>query len=182
MRSKDLIERLTHGTHTSLVESIVVPEVGIALRDWLKKVPNDKYVLIGGNVVGFYTRPRATMDVDVLFKGNVVPNDVVGFKKIRPHAFQHNDTHVEVETLTAGSINIDPRLVDKVFETAVEINGVYIPSPTGLVALKIVRGFLKDLADVEAVMEKHEIDLSGWNIPVDKLKRAEEALGVVFKI
>lgn len=178
MRAKEIIERMTHGTHLTFVESIVVPEVGAAFNDWVKNAPKGDYVFIGGNVVGYYSKPRATMDVDVLFKGNNTPTEVAGFKLIRPHAFQHNNTHVEVEVLSAGFLGIPTELVQKVFDTAVEINGVHLPSVEGLVALKLMRGSMRDLGDIEAIIEKHNINLINWPVPQDKLQRAEQLLNV----
>lgn len=177
MRSKELIQKLTEGKGLTLTESIVVPEVGAAVNDWVKASPDGQWLLIGGNVVGFYTRPRATMDVDVLFRSEEIPPQVVGFKRTRHHAFQHNDTHVEVEALTPGFINLSPELVRKVFDTATEIHGVSIPSPSGLVALKLVRSSLQDIADIEAIAKNQDVDLSGWPVEWEAVEKAESLTG-----
>lgn len=177
MRAKELIERLTRGDQVTLFESIVVPEVGKALQQWVKSAPkNHDWLLIGGTVVGFYTKPRATMDVDVLFKGETLPQDIVGFKKNRPHAYLHKDTHVEVEALTPDYLKLPIAVVNKVFDTSVEINNVNIPSAEGLVALKLHRQNLQDLADIQAIAMKHKIDLSDWPIDPNLISRAESKI------
>jgi len=177
MRAKELIERLTHGDQVTLLESIVVPEVGKALQQWIKNAPKDRdWLLIGGTVVGFYTKPRATMDVDVLFRGEDIPNDIIGFKKNRAHAFLHKETHVEVETLTPNYLKLPASVVDKVFDTSVNINNVSIPSPEGIVALKLHRQSLQDLADIQAIAMKHSVDLTDWPIDPYLIDRAEKKI------
>lgn len=177
MRARELISRLNSGENLTLLESIAVPEVGKALQQWIKNAPKDRdWILIGGNVVGFYTKPRATMDVDVLFRGEFLPDQVVGFKKNRAHAFTHKDTHVEVEALTPEYLKLPNEVVEKVFQTSVEINGVQIPSPAGLVALKLYRQTLQDLADIQAVVDKQQVDLTDWPVDQVLISRAESRI------
>ena len=54
----------------TLVESILVPELITALRDW--EINAGGGVLIGGIALSFYVPPRATQDLDFLFLSDSV--------------------------------------------------------------------------------------------------------------
>ena len=67
LRFRDYIDKLNivnDGTR-SLMESIAIPEVERALKDWNKI--DHSGILIGGCAIGYYSKPRATTDVDILF-------------------------------------------------------------------------------------------------------------------
>jgi hypothetical protein len=175
MRFKELIEKLNKpndGTRT-LFESIAIPEVEKALKDW--NGSNHSGILIGGCAVGYYTRPRATTDVDILFltKGDI-PSSVNGFKKTRSGAFQHNETHVEIEVVSHESINISTALVQKVFNTAILSNGVKVASPSSLVALKLQRLKGHDIGDIAGLIKTGKVNLSGYPLSKQNLKDFEE--------
>jgi hypothetical protein len=162
-RLKSFIEMLNkqNDGNRSLYESIPVPEVESALKDWAKS--NKDGVLIGGCAVDFYVRPRATMDVDFMFLSkDQIPNEVSGFKRIRDGAFRHIKTHVEIEVVTSGSVNIPQELVSKVYKTAEEHDGVRVASPSGLVALKLKRLKRHDVGDIVDLYSTGKVDLSGW--------------------
>lgn len=171
MRIKELIEKLNRpndGTRT-LFESIVVPEVLAAFNDWKKNVPIDN-VLIGGLALSFYVKPRTTMDVDLLFLSREqIPASAPEFKRTRPSAFQHNQTHVEIEVLSPETINKRPELVKKVFDTANVSDNIKIASPSGLVALKLGRFSYQDMADIEALINAGQVNLDDW--PLTDLER-----------
>lgn len=163
MKLRDLqkMNTMNDGTRT-LFESIAIPEVEQALNDWNKNFQGP-CILIGGAATGYYSRPRATTDIDILFLSkNDIPAQVNGFKRIRPGAFQHNRTHVEIEVIAPDTINISSNLVNKVFETSVESNGVRIASPSGLVALKLQRMARYDEGDIWGLIETGKVDLTGW--------------------
>jgi hypothetical protein len=165
MRLRDLSKMnvINDGSRT-LFESVAIPEVEAALKDWIRAGVTSG-VLIGGIAVGYYARPRGTTDVDVLFmQPEDIPNDINGFKRTRPGAFQHKNTHVEVEVVTPGSINLSPELAQRVFDTAVLSDGVLVASPTGLVALKLQRMKRYDEGDIVALVETGKVDLTGWPI------------------
>lgn len=140
MRMKELVEKwyIVNDGSRSLLESIVVPEVEKATKDWVKSAKPD-FVLIGGIALAYHHIPRMTMDVDTLYlTREQIPDRVDGFKRTRPGAFQHNQTHVEVEVLAGQAINMPQEIVQKVFDTAISVNGVKIASKSGLVALKLL--------------------------------------------
>lgn len=178
MRIKELIERLNTGIGLQLNESILVPEVDMAFKDWVNNVQGD-WMLIGGIVVGYYSKPRTTMDVDVIFQNrSSIPEKVNGFKRTRSLAFQHNKTHVEIEVLCPENINLDESLYDQIYNTSVIENGIRIPSPAGMICLKLSRGSMQDLADIEAILVKHpSTTIKGFLVDPDKVTSAENKLG-----
>lgn len=175
MRIKEIIEKMqkiNDGTR-SLMESIAVPEVQLALKDWIK---NDSTgVLIGGNAMSYHGKPRATMDVDILFLQNAdIPLSVNGFKRTRDGAFQHNETHVEVEVVSSESINISRELADKVFETAMESDGVKVSSPSAIVALKLQRLKNNDIGDIVQMINTGKVDLSDFPLSEKNMEDFKE--------
>ena len=63
-------------------------------------------IVIGGLLMGLYAKPRTTFDIDILFISETnIPDSVIGFKKIRPHSFEHIKTNVEVEVLSPEYLN-----------------------------------------------------------------------------
>lgn len=163
MRIAEVFEKLNkiNDGNRTLIESIAIPEVGSALKDWSKHVDNG--ILIGGCAYSFYGRPRATSDLDFLFLSDTeIPTSVPGFKKIRDHAFRHISTHVEIEVLSSNFLNISQDLVSKVIDTSVTSNGVKVASPSGIVALKLQRLSYQDMSDIENLHKLGNVDLSGW--------------------
>jgi len=157
-------------------------EVELALSDWVRNTNTDEYVLIGGTLVGYYTKPRMTQDVDVLYlSANSIPTNVQGFKHHRDHAFEHKRTGVEIETLDSKFLKIPQSLVEQVFKTSIIKDDVRIASPEGLVALKIHRGLLQDIADIDAIVKIHDIDLTHWILDSQKLESVEQKLGYTIR-
>ena len=166
----DKMNGINDGNRT-LTESILVPEIILALNDWKNNYKND-YVLIGGIALSYYVKPRTTTDIDVLFLTlNDIPKNVIKFKKHRSLAFQHNKTHVEIETITPESINVPISIAQAVFNTAIMNDDIKIASPSGLVALKLFRFNLSDQADIENLIINTTIDLTPFNIPLSLLKK-----------
>ena len=163
MRLKSIIAemyRTNADRSRPLLESVVVPEVTAALKDWIGSA-NVPGVLIGGLALSYYGKPRATMDVDIIYATDEqIPDHIPGFKHIRSHAFQHNKTHVEVEVLSPTHLGIPEGLVKKIIETAETSNGIKIASPSGLIALKLQRGDRRDQADIEQLLKAdHNINI-----------------------
>lgn len=104
------------------------------------------------------------MDIDLIFTG-AVPDSIEGFKKIRPHAFEHISTGVEVGVFSASFLNIKSELIAKVRATAHLSDGLLIASPEGLIVLKLHRWSRQDQADIEAIWKAchlHVNDLEPW--------------------
>ena len=176
MKMRDLhsSNSLNDGTRM-LIESILVPEVAAAFKDWCKVTVDAKCVLIGGVALSHYVKPRSTTDADLLFMSQAeIPDALEGFKRHRPGAFLHKKTHVEIEVLTPASINIPENVAQAIYANARIENGVRIASPAGLVASKLKRFKLQDQADIEALCELGPIDLSPYPIPKDWLEKFEQ--------
>lgn len=153
------------GTRT-LFESILVPEVEKAFKDWKKHASDAKCVLIGGCALGYYIKPRVTTDSDLLFMtANEIPLFVETFKRIRPGAFMHKETNVEIEVLVPESINMPVEIAQAIYDHAKIEDGIRIASPSGLVASKLSRFKLQDQADIQALHELGNIDLSPYPLP-----------------
>jgi len=166
MKLRDLIKcnNVNDGTRT-LFESILVPEVAKAFKDWNSNTKDLKCVLIGGVALSYYVKPRTTTDADVLFLSSEdIPSDVIGFKRHRKGAFQHVDTHVKIEVLTPQSINMTERLAKEIYDNAKVIGGVRVATPSGLIASKLGRFKLQDQADIEELWKLGDIDMSAYNI------------------
>jgi hypothetical protein len=141
----------------------LVPEVQHALAKWIESkidAPATHGVLIGGLAMSFYTRPRATTDVDLLFLSNSdIPGEVAGFKRYRNGAFQEYKTQVDIEVTTPESfVTLPQSLAQEVINTAVFHGGIKVASLCGMIALKLCGAMtpkrkLKDLADVAALVE-----------------------------
>ncbi len=175
MLLRDLLKtnNINDGTR-SLVESILIPEIAKALADW-KHVTKSDAVLVGGLAAAFYAKPRATTDIDLLFLSErEIPDSVPGFKRIRPSAFQHNQTHVEIEILLPRTINLPEHIAKRVFETANTIDGIKIASPSAIVALKLHRLKRYDEGDIISLIETGKVDLTGWELTQDQLNKFEE--------
>lgn len=154
MKIKLLYENSNAGR--TILDSTLHPEIKRALLDLSSSTSSslrdEKPIIIGGLAVSFWSRPRMTMDIDVLV--NSVPNkfDWPGFRKNRPHSMEHKTTGVEVETLTKEYIGLDHDLVQLIRETAVESDGLLVASAEGIIALKTNRWSRQDQADVEALI------------------------------
>ena len=160
----------------SLYESIIYPEVKNALDDW-KNNDDSNCVLIGGVALSYYIKPRPTEDLDLIFLSyKDIPNQVYKFKKSRKHAFKHIKTHVEVELLTPEHLKEDPALFQKVFDTAIESDGIKVASPLSLIALKLGRFNKKDQLDINNLYEyclenDLDTDLTPYNLDKERLDR-----------
>ena len=137
----------------------LVPEVQHALTLW---GGGKNCVLIGGLALSFYTKPRYTQDVDVLFLHDTdIPKEKVGFKRTRPHSFLELETHVEVETLSSSYLSLPSGLAAKVFSTAISHGEWLVASREALIALKLQRASRQDLADIEKILLP-EMTMLGW--------------------
>jgi hypothetical protein len=159
----------------SLFESILVPEVEAAFKDWNKSATDAKCVLIGGIALSFYVKPRMTTDADQLFMSAAdIPATVDGFKRTRPGAFMHKHTHVEIEVLTPSAINMSVELAHAIFDRAQIHDGIRVAEPSGIVAAKLGRFKLRDQADIEELLAHFKIDLDPYPLSAAELARYDQ--------
>jgi hypothetical protein len=162
------------GTRT-LLESVVSPEVTKALSDFKKAGGSKDAILIGGLAISYWGIPRATMDADFLFLSRTdIPMYVEGFKKVRDHAFQHKETHVEIEVLDPPYINLPEHVAKMVLDTAIDSGGIKIASKSALVAMKLFRLKRYDQGDIEQLVSVGDIDLKPFNLPQQLLDKFAE--------
>lgn len=175
MRSREFIRKTNIKNDGSRLinESILVREVELAFNDWVKNAVDAEYTIIGGIALSYYTRPRTTTDVDTLFiDKSTIPQSINKFRRSRAGAFQHNQTHVEIEVLTPQYVNMDPQLAKAIIDNSNTINGVRVASPAGLVASKLIRFKLQDQADIESLLDyDSNIDLSIYPLDTTLLNK-----------
>lgn len=171
MKLRDLSKMLVpnDGTRT-LMESIMIPEIAHSLEAIRDAGANG--VLIGGAALSHWVKPRMTQDLDLLFLSDQdIPEEIHGFKKTRGHSFQNMKTHVEVEVLSPEFLRIDPELVKAVIQTAITSDGIKVASPSGLVALKLYRFSFQDQADIVALLQTDQVNLSPFEGHLSELAR-----------
>jgi hypothetical protein len=165
------MKTINDGTRT-LFESVLVPEIIVALEDFKKTEHHDNFVIIGGIALSYYVKPRNTQDIDVLILSDVmIPDTIPGFKKNRAHAFENQKTGVELEIVTPEYVGMPINVVKHIIDTSVVKDDLRIASPSGLVASKLFRLSAQDVADIIALINSCEIDLSGFGLPQDKLEK-----------
>lgn len=168
MRNLYKMNDINDGTRT-LYESIISTEI-IDTFEELKK-SNINFILIGGLALSYYVKPRFTTDIDLLFLSkDDFPIYLNNFSKNRSHSFLNKKTNIEVELLDSTFINIPNDIIKKVFDTAKNVDGIKIASPSGLIALKLFRFNRQDQADIENLIDNCEIELSIFNLPNEQKK------------
>jgi len=132
-----------------------------------------KWALCGGLAVGLHAKPRGTQDVDILLESDAAIDEVVkltqsSFRHTRAHALVHKQIGTEVDLVTPEFIKVDSPIISAVINAAlvVSFDSTTIPvvNSDGLVALKLGRGSLQDVADIEAIIKNNNIDLSQYNL------------------
>lgn len=94
-----------------------------------------QYALVGGNVVGFYTKPRATLDVDLL----VDPKTYRKIRKIlKEKGIEFKETGDALETLAGfDALNAAGHpLWEKALSERVKKGPFFIPTREGLIGMK----------------------------------------------
>jgi hypothetical protein len=119
-----------------------------AFEDFLEEFGDKDFALMGGLALNTYLkRPRATQDVDLLFKSDhaITPEEFRSekFKRHRYHALEHKDTGVEIELLTPEFLNIDSSKASQMIGRSRN----RILQPEDILDLKVEAGRLKDLGD-----------------------------------
>ncbi len=161
----------------SLLASVLNDSLLQALKDWSAVHPRN-CVLIGGIGLSFYVKPRFTQDLDFLFLSeNAVPLSVEGFKRTRPHAFEHKESKVEVEVLTPVFLKMSVDRVRKIIETGSEQDGVNVASREGMIVSKLERWELQDQADIQALLESGPVNLKGWQLSDEEIEKIKTSPG-----
>jgi hypothetical protein len=163
MRNVSKMRTVNDGTR-SLFESVMLPEIVIALREWNSAAP--ECVLIGSLGLSYYVKPRMTQNIDVLMlSDSCIPDQVAGFRKMHPHAFRHDETNVGVNIVTPEHVAINPAIIQRVFATAVENDNIKIANPSGLVALKLFQNSIQAIADMVQLINTTKVDITGFELP-----------------
>ncbi len=177
-RSPRLVELGYHynidGKRT-LTESVLSPQVLKALKDWTRAGVKN-CVLIGGLALSYHGKARYTEDGDFLFlSAGDFPDEVPGFKRTRPHCFRHNESHVEIEILDPVFLKMDEGQAKKIFDTAIESDGIKVASREGLIVSKLGRFNRRDQGDIEHLVEMPgSVDFSDWSLTDDQQKKLAE--------
>ena len=165
------MQTVNDGTR-SLIESVMNPELIVALQDWSKSTVSG--VLIGGLALSFHCKPHYTGDIDCLFpEPSGVLNVVRGFSRVGS-GFRHDRTGIAVDVFTPASINIPREIVEQVIRTATQSNGICVASAPGLVAIKLFRLSQRDKADVVDLIKTGHADLAGWPLSPKMLAAFED--------
>jgi hypothetical protein len=177
LRKLTKMQTVNNGTR-SLFESVMMPEIILALRDWGRSTSVG--VLIGALGLSFHCKPRFTQDIDFLVQEFPdIPDKIRGFTRTAPHSLQHDLTQVEVNILSPSSGCVPKEIAEQVFLRAILSNGIRVASASGLVALKLF-GLrrVQDQADAVALIKTGGVDLSGWPISPEKLAEFEGLVAV----
>ncbi len=157
----------------SLFESIMMPELISALRDWTEAAGGG--VLVGTAALSFHVRPRMSHDIDFLFIDDAdIPTAIPGFSRISPVRLRHNRTGVEVTVVTPDAIQIPLEVAEEVDRMAIVSDGVRVVSESGLVALKLFRRSRQDEADIVASVKTDRVDLSTFPLSAERMAAFRE--------
>jgi hypothetical protein len=123
----------------------------------------EPFVLVGGLSRSFYTSPRNTGDIDLLFDTeydlkNFLHRQKGNYKQIRPHSIIMKGS--EVDLLTSEFLGISSDIRNYVFETAkLSDLGVMVASKEAIILLKLQRLSPTDDNDIRALIEAGGKDL-----------------------
>jgi hypothetical protein len=164
----------------SLIESIMSPEVIVALRDWVRSTKSPATgeaagVVIGGLGLSYHCKPQFTQNIDLLFlQLGDIPHAVRGFTRTSTGEFRHDRTRVEVHVAIPLSIGVPSEIAEHVIRTADLSNGIRVSTASALVSLKLFSlRRVRDEADVVALIKTGRVDLSGWPLPPEKVSAYE---------
>lgn len=162
----------------SLLQSVILPEVGDALAAWISSTAGNTGILIGGLAVSYHVKPFVTDDVDLLFlTGDAIPTVVPGFTHDGGQAFRHDIYHVTIDTFSVSSFGgrISDALAKKIVSTAIEDSGMRIVSREGLIAMKLCRSSMRDSAEIVELLSAYpDTSLAEW--PIDSEQREHLAI------
>ncbi|HVN14694.1 MAG TPA: nucleotidyl transferase AbiEii/AbiGii toxin family protein [Anaerolineales bacterium] len=148
-----------------------------AVQRLLAKFDN-RGVIIGGIAVGFLGRPRLTEDVDAMFllsaqdipkfleaakNENIeprIPNADEFARKNRVLLLQHSPTETNID-ISLGIMPFEEEMVERGVIQSTATLSVRLPSPEDLIVMKAVAHRLKDLEDIQTIVDKNpKLDIS----------------------
>ena len=154
----------------TLAESTLHRHLFDALQAFVNGTNPERYVLIGELAVSYHAKPRYTTDAELLFATETdLPVRVVGFTRVDERSFQHDESKVVIAMFSPASLELDGELLRKIFATSVKHAGLFIASPEGLIALKLLRQSYSDLASIAALLVRRTIDMSAWQLSITEL-------------
>ena len=111
------------------------------------------------------------MDIDLLFLSKKdIPKTVKGFQKQGPSAFLEIKNNIVVDVKTPEAFNglVPPKIVQKIFHTAINHGGILVASREGMIALKLCGAEelkrYRDLADVNRLLEEpRDMSIQDWD-------------------
>lgn len=140
-------------------------------------------IVIGGVAASLLGRPRMTRDVDAVVLLNedrwekflaagaqfgFVPRrlDVIAFaRRTRVMLMYHEPSGIDAD-ISFGALPFEEESIDRAISVDVGGLSLSIPTPEDLIIMKAVAHRLRDLADIEAIVETHpKLDLRrvrGW--------------------
>jgi len=171
-RAKDLMESLSIvNSLAMLTEDIGESALVRTFVDFIDIVGDEvSWALGGGLALGFRSRPRATLDIDIFLLSEDDADKVKTllskkFNLERGFRVVHKDTGVTLDLLTAETLGFDDEIatlaIDRAIVEKILGRSIKVMSSDGLVALKLQRGRFKDQGDIESLLEANgKIDIS----------------------
>lgn len=147
----------------------------LPLFDDLSKFSN--YAVCGGIAVALNGRIRATEDVDILVQSETALERLGlqhadKFKQIRPHAFLHRSTGIEMDVLTPSLLKVPGNIIEEAIGSARSNYGIRVVNKTYLIILKMYSGRYQDYADILSLLsDKSDIDIALIDKSLDDDKR-----------
>jgi hypothetical protein len=181
-RAKDLMESLSIvNSLAMLTEDIGESALVRTFVDFIDIVGDEvSWALGGGLALGFRSRPRATLDIDIFLLSEDDADKVKTllskkFNLERGFRVVHKDTGVTLDLLTAETLGFDDEIatlaIDRAIVEKILGRSIKVMSSDGLVALKLQRGRFKDQGDIESLLEANgKIDISMYPLKDHQVK------------
>lgn len=150
------------------------PDFSDIIND-LKKL-DCKYVICGGLALSAYSIVRNTDDIDILVKSEENIEDVKSqlgsdYKQVRPHAFMHKKTGIEIEVLTPEFIKYP--YAENFVDRSNYVGNIKIVSLPDLISMKLKAFRNQDKADIESIIKKNNINTLRGSIDPDMVGRLD---------
>lgn len=124
----------------TLYESITSKKYLFALDDWRENCTVSEYILIDGLVYGYYSKPRASNELDLIFLvKDDVPQNIPKFKKKNEDTYIHIKTKVEVKVVNYKTLNKSLSFYNKILENSITSDDIRIASPESVLIYQIIK-------------------------------------------